>query len=121
VHEVSLIAELVNILEQSAREHGIVQVKKVRLVVGESYQALPEALATAFEVLTTDTLAAGAELEIGQVKVLFRCQECEREYGGSEWPVPCPACGSFRRTLVSGNELYLDYYEGETEADLSCE
>lgn len=120
MHELSLIAELVNILEDSARENGIVVVKTVRLVVGESYQALPGALATAFEVLTMDTLAAGAKLEIAPVGVVFSCQDCGREYGGDQWPVPCPSCGSFRRNLLTGNELYLDYYEGETEADLSC-
>ncbi len=118
MHEVSLIAELADILAESARENGIVRVKKVRLVVGRSYQALPEALSTAFAILTDDTPAAGAELEIGEVPVLWRCRECQNEYGGEEWAVPCPACGSFRRALASGNELYLDYYEGETEEDL---
>jgi len=120
MHELSLIAELVGILGESARENGIVRIGKVRLVVGESYQALPEALATAFQVLTAGTLADGAVLEIAPVDLVFRCHECGREYGGREWPLPCPECGSFRRTLLRGNELYVDYYEGETEEELSC-
>ena len=120
MHELSLIGELVNILDESARENGIVRIGKVVLVVGESHQALPEALATAFAVLTADTLAEGAVLEVTPVDLALRCEECGHEYGGREWPAPCPACGCFRRTLVRGDELYVDYYEGETEADLSC-
>ena len=120
VHELSLIAELMDILGTSAGENGIVRIRKVRLVVGESHQALPEALETAFTVLGAGSPAEGAVLEIAPVATVFRCRECGHEYGGDGWLAPCPACGSFQRALIRGNELYVDYYEGETEEDLAC-
>lgn len=64
MHEISLIHGLLELVTASAKVHNIKQVSLVRLVVGECYGALPEALDFAFEVVTRDTICRGAALEL---------------------------------------------------------
>lgn len=80
MHEFSLIYSLLQIVLDSAAERGITQIWRVRLVIGQWYGALPEALTFAFDQLKAGTACARAQLEI------------------AEGP---------------GQELYVDYYEGE--------
>lgn len=113
MHEVSLIHNLMEIVKQSAVEHGIIKVSMVKLVVGESHGALPEALEFAFQVLTEGTVCAGAELEIENRPVNIKCHECASDYQPEGYVYRCPNCHSGNVELVSGRELFVDYYEGD--------
>lgn len=113
MHELSLINALIDTVVQSAGENGITKVTKVKLVVGESHGALPEALQFAFEVLTGGTLCAGAELAIENSALLFKCRECGREFRPEGYLYRCPSCGVSNAVLVKGSELYVEYYEGD--------
>ena len=64
MHELSLIHGVLEIITASAKVHDIKQVSLIRLVVGEYYGALPEALNFAFEAVTRDTICEGAVLEL---------------------------------------------------------
>ncbi|TYO95402.1 hydrogenase maturation nickel metallochaperone HypA [Desulfallas thermosapovorans] len=113
MHELSLIHALIDTVVQSARENGITKVTKVKLVVGESHGALPDALQFAFDILTVDTVCAGAELAIEKNALLLKCRECAREFHPEGYLFCCPGCGVSNAALVKGNELYVEYFEGE--------
>ncbi|SFR13632.1 hydrogenase maturation nickel metallochaperone HypA [Desulfoscipio geothermicus] len=113
MHELSLIQELLDMVKQSAIENGITRVDRVRLVVGESYGALPEALAFAFEVLAEGTVCHGAALDIVDSPLLFKCRECGTEFKPGEYSYRCPDCSASNAEPVGGRELYVDYYEGD--------
>ena len=113
MHEISLIYDLIEAVAKSAVENNISRVERVKLVVGECYGALPDALSFAFELLAQDTPCRGAALEIETVPALYRCRCCGREFGGGAWALYCPRCGAGGAALLKGRELYIDYYEGE--------
>lgn len=132
MHELSLMTSIVETVRQSAAAEGIRHIRTVRLVVGTRSGALPDALRFAFEVLARDVAGTGhrpgegatpeappslrgAVLEIIQPEARAECRQCGREYGisGGDWALLCPDCGASAPLLVSGNELYIDYYEGD--------
>ena len=114
MHEVSLIAGLLEMVAVSAKEQGIARVTKVHLVVGAGHGALPEALSLAFAALSQGTECAGAELTVEKLSIFLRCCACHHEYSPPGWPyVSCPRCGSLTVQLLQGDELYVEYYEGE--------
>ncbi|SFG69227.1 hydrogenase nickel incorporation protein HypA/HybF [Desulfotomaculum arcticum] len=113
MHELSLIQALIETVKHSAAENDIAKVNTVRIVVGESYGALPEALDFAFQVLTKDTICEGAVLEIDKTPLVLKCGECGSEYQPDEINWKCPDCGAGGASTVSGRELYVDYYEGD--------
>ncbi len=113
MHELSLIQNLLNIVMQSASDNCIKKVSSVALVVGENYGALPDALDFAFHVLTQDTMCAGAALVVQKKPLVLRCRECLAEFSPRGATCRCTYCQAFRTEVVSGRELYIDYYEGE--------
>ncbi|MHB1653116.1 MAG: hydrogenase maturation nickel metallochaperone HypA/HybF [Desulfitobacteriaceae bacterium] len=115
MHEMGLMAEMINILARSARENKIHRITKINLVVGKMSQALPDALQMAFEVYKTEEMFSPlAILEIEERETIAHCTTCEESF-----PVPdnyqfvCPICLGLRVEIISGRELYIANYEGE--------
>lgn len=109
MHELSLIQGLLETVVKSAAREGIKTVHTVRLVVGEIYGALPEALDFAFGVLSQDTVCCGAVLEVEVRELRYVCNLCDSEVVAHV----CSSCGSRDKHISQGNEIYLDYYEGD--------
>lgn len=115
MHEFSLIQSVLNMVEEKAKDFGLVRVTKVKLVVGKMTMAMPDALQFAFRALGQGTLAEGAELEIEEREVRLHCPTCELEFCPDLPRLTCPRCGHPTPKIVQGRELYLDYFEGEDE------
>ncbi|MFC7442976.1 hydrogenase maturation nickel metallochaperone HypA [Laceyella putida] len=64
MHEVSLMAEVLSIVETVAQEEGMVAVHKVKLVLGEGLLLMPDSLQFAFDILKKEPIADTATLEM---------------------------------------------------------
>jgi hydrogenase nickel incorporation protein HypA/HybF len=113
VHEFSLVSDLLTAVIESAGVNGIGRVSKVRLIVGECHGALPEALIFAFKALSGDTVCQSAQLDIAVQKGVLLCTACGCRFPYEIWQTLCPDCGSAYLDVVSGRELYVDYFEGD--------
>lgn len=113
MHELSLIREVMGILEKSALENNIDSIKKVRLVVGKLVAALPESMEFCFYALARAPLFAEARLEIEETDILGRCRSCGKEFLIAELHFYCSCCGSPAVEVIAGNEFYVDYFEGD--------
>jgi len=108
---------LVSTVLSLAREKGAARVLSVSMKVGELTHLNPEQLRFAFDVLTEDTEAKGAELVIEVVEAKVRCRRCGYEGGLSSSreaflqaliPIAeCPRCGSVDVEVVAGRECML--------------
>ncbi|MDI6812319.1 MAG: hydrogenase maturation nickel metallochaperone HypA [Desulfitobacteriaceae bacterium] len=115
MHEMGLMASMVELLTESARHNQIQKINKVKLVVGKMSMALPDALQLAFDVYKAEGLfSSEAVLEIEERETMGRCRSCGRRF-----PVldnclfVCPDCQGIDVEVISGRELYIDHYEGE--------
>lgn len=117
MHEMSLMAEMVRVLAESARENKIHEITRVKLVVGQMTMALPDALRLAFEVFRGEPpLSPKANLTIEEREIRGECQTCGHSFVLSDhYLFVCPMCTSVRINILSGRELYIDHYEGEEE------
>jgi hydrogenase nickel insertion protein HypA len=115
MHEMSLVQYAMDAVEQRALGMGIHHVYGIYLVVGEMRGALPDLMDYGFRVLSRSRpLFFGAQLHMELRGVEVQCNDCAERYGVQEFHhITCPACGSGAYTLVQGNELYIDYFEGE--------
>ncbi|MEW6726278.1 hydrogenase maturation nickel metallochaperone HypA [Desulforudis sp. 1088] len=120
MHEIGLIAAVMDEITKAAAENDINHVNKVKLVVGKANGALPEVLEFAWQILKPDTIFAQASLEIEQVDITLECLKCGRTAVVDGVEYFCPACGS-RARIVKGDELYIDYFEGEKEDQAEVE
>ena len=75
---------------------------------------VPESLTFCFKLISENTIAAGAEIEIESLPVISRCSDCGTLFEVENLMFICPQCQAPALELVSGRELTLLNIEGET-------
>ncbi|NLY40075.1 MAG: hydrogenase maturation nickel metallochaperone HypA [Desulfovibrionales bacterium] len=116
MHELSIAESLIKIISEEMHKHGLRKLLSVQIVYGQISAIVPEALETAFEILTHGTDLAGAQIGITVKPMVVRCQRCGREFSPSHDVrlAPCPDCGEdIGHSIISGRELYIDHIEAE--------
>ncbi|MEW6446743.1 MAG: hydrogenase maturation nickel metallochaperone HypA [Bacillota bacterium] len=115
MHELGLIDSMMSLVKESAEKNNIVRVLSIKLVVGKLILAQPELLRFAFEALSPGTIFEGARLEIEERPLVMCCQKCGNT-SSPEYAQYFCQCGGTNK-IVSGEELYVANYEGDTGED----
>ena len=111
MHEMGIIASVLDVVAASAAEAGATRVTAVNLRVGEMTEAIPDALEFAFEALTEGTPCEGAQLSIEMVSPTSMCLECAKDFEHDRFHRRCPECGSYETVITSGRELEISSIE----------
>jgi len=119
VHELSLAAAVIDHALDSARGAGLDRVRRVEVSVGAGRLVVPEALRTAFEVLSENTLVAGADLVVREEPLRAICEACGDEYTPCIEDYTCPGCGRAAARIVGGRDVVLTSLSGECDSDAS--
>ena len=107
MHEISLLENILDILENHAKAQEFNQVKKISLKIGKLSCVEPDALRFGFDVVMKNTLAENAELEIIQTDGVGVCQRCGQTVRLETLHDPCSACGSPGVIVTQGNEMKI--------------
>lgn len=117
MHEMSLASGLINIIKEEMTKAEKARLIRVTLCYGALSNVLPEALSTAFELLTEGTPLSGAEIVLNEEPAVLSCWACRHSFtlsGRHEIFMPCPACGrELGHRVVSGKGLYIHSMEVE--------
>ena len=111
MHEMSIIAGVLDAVVPSAQQAGADRVLSITLRIGDMTEVIDEALEFAFEALTEGTMCEGAELVVNKVHPRSVCFECGAEFDHDRFHRTCPACGSYETRLVQGKELEIESIE----------
>jgi hydrogenase nickel incorporation protein HypA/HybF len=114
VHELSIAQSLLEIIVDESKRHGLERINKVILQIGEFAAVVPESLKFCFELVSRDTVASGARIEIESVGITARCEKCDFSFDVQDQVFLCPRCGEPALDLLSGRELTVMSIEGET-------
>ncbi|MCK4646596.1 MAG: hydrogenase maturation nickel metallochaperone HypA [Candidatus Aminicenantes bacterium] len=113
MHELSIVANLFEILEEKAKEQKANKIISVKLKVGALSGVVPEFLETAFDIYKKETIASKATLTIENVCFKVQCQKCQAEIVKDDFVFICDTCGSTDLKTLSGTELLLEKIEME--------
>ncbi|AKS38330.1 hydrogenase nickel incorporation protein HypA [Anoxybacillus gonensis] len=117
MHEMALMGEIVQLIEQDAQLKQVKYVKKVELLVGTLSNVLPDALQFAFDVYkmqTNNCLTTDAELIIHIEKAKAVCAICGSQYEPVTKIAQCPACLLPSGNIVAGETFRILAYEGSS-------
>lgn len=102
MHEVSVMASIVEAVLEELKKHDVEKVEEVSLVIGEITFLGREQLEFAYEIVTRGTPLEGSKLAISEEKVEVRCPSCGYQGGvdyvnggGQDHMIPnlsCPKC-----------------------------
>lgn len=112
MHEVGIMTSAMDSVLEQAHAHGATRVHRIVLRIGALAGVEPESLRFAFEVVTRETIAAEATLEVEAVPARAFCAACAEDFGvDGGYIVSCPRCGQLSGDLRQGRELELSRIE----------
>lgn len=108
MHELGIVFYIIRRVEDVAREHRVRGVSAVTIQLGEVSGVIPHYLQDAWRwAADKHELTEGAELVVEEIPAITLCEACGVRYGTVEHGRICPACGSERTVLVSGQEVLI--------------
>ena len=107
MHELGLMQNIIDTIQDYVRENSVQKVSKVILEVGGISGVVPEALEFCFDVCIQETVLEGAQLEIQRVAASGRCKECGKEFDLVESNFSCPNCEGGNWDIITGRELII--------------
>lgn len=111
MHELSLLAGVLALVEDERRARGFSRVRVIRLRVGALACVEPDALRFCFEAMTEDApqdaWVRGARLEIDEVPGLGWCAVCRQTVTLADRLDGCPICGHPDVPVTGGGDLRL--------------
>jgi hydrogenase nickel incorporation protein HypA/HybF len=116
MHELAICQALMNQIEHLAAERNARSVVSIVIGMGPLSGVEAQLLKHAYPVASAGTVAEGAELVIESLPVRVSCSQCGAESEALPNKLVCKACGDWRTTLISGDELMLMSVELERNA-----
>jgi hydrogenase nickel incorporation protein HypA/HybF len=113
MHEMSLVEEVLRIIDETAGCEGFRRVRKVSLRIGQLAAVEPEAMRFCFDAATRGGIAEGALLEIAGVPGLGWCGHCAVAVPMAEFAAICPHCGRSGLRPTDGMQLQVASLEVE--------
>ncbi|MGD9107995.1 MAG: hydrogenase maturation nickel metallochaperone HypA [Gammaproteobacteria bacterium] len=114
MHEFSIMQGIFKLLEDIAAKNNLIKINKVILRIGKLRQVFPDFLRFAFENISQNTFADGAELIIEEIPITMRCESCNQKFTVEHHTYICPVCGATKLELLTGKEILIASVEGET-------
>lgn len=114
MHEIGMCQAVLKTVEQRADGRSV---RRLGVRAGTLLRVVPEAFEQSFEMVATDSVAEGAEIEVTLVPVQVRCRACQAEFTSDEEPLECPSCSSEDLDQDGGDELILEWLEYAATGD----
>ncbi len=114
MHEMSIAQSILDAVLEQGEAHRLQRVKTIKLQIGAMAAVVPSSLTFCFDLLTKNTIASDAVLEIETAPVVARCPDCNLLFEVEDLIFLCPQCEKPAFEVVSGRDLLLMSIEGET-------
>ena len=111
MHEYSIVASLIDRVQQEADAHRCARVHRLHVKIGELSGVELDLLKTAFDTFRERTVCEGAEMKIDTVAPAWACPSCERSVARGAI-LRCEACDRPAR-MIQGDEIILQRIEME--------
>jgi hydrogenase nickel incorporation protein HypA/HybF len=104
MHELSLVQSLLDIVEEYAQNREFSKVLKIKVSFGKASNIVPQAITSAFEILSEGTILEGAVIIFDLQPLVIYCSACNKNITIDSYRALCPLCESIEIKLVGGTE-----------------
>ncbi|MGG3470174.1 hydrogenase maturation nickel metallochaperone HypA [Neobacillus pocheonensis] len=118
MHEMALMGDILQLVQEDAFEKGIQKIEKVELIVGEISNAMPDALRMAFDIFRDQNqhlFSGTAELVIKIEEASAECVICGEQYRPAQKIALCPTCQIPSGKVLAGETFQILSYEGSNQ------
>lgn len=108
MHEITLLVQLVSMVEKEARAYDIAsQIDSIVVQVGQLTDIVPKYLTDYYPNVTEGTLLENSKLEVEMILGNGLCPKCNKVFRVVKNNGKCPICGETNWELLSGREFVL--------------
>lgn len=108
MHELSLLVEVVKVVEDLVVENEIKRLKSIVLQIGEVSTVIPTFMEEYFPVVTLDKpFFKDTTLEIEMIPGEAKCLDCGEIFNIVKTKGYCPKCNSFEKEVLRGREFLI--------------
>lgn len=112
MHELGIVFNIVERVEEIASEHNVDVVNSVTVEVGEVSTVIPEYLLDCWKWKSNKTkLLKDCQLKIEKIPAITICENCKKTYSTIKYAKICPYCKSDKTYLLQGNEFNIKEIE----------
>src|SRR5262249_29741758 len=108
MHELAIAEGVLAVVLDAAQGQNV---KKVHVHAGALQMIVPDSLSFAFELLSENTPAQGADVIVENLPVHLKCKDCAADSEVFSQPFFCGKCNSASIEVLSGTELIVDSIE----------
>ncbi len=109
MHELAITEQITKIAIKHGEKNKASKITDLYLVIGELSTVIDDSVQFYWDLITENTLCEGAKLHFKRIPAVFRCRDCNKEYGLVKGELtPCPYCQSNRMDILQGKEFHLD-------------
>ena len=107
MHEVSIAANIIEILKKELQKNNGDKVNKLHLEVGVISGVVVDSLQFALDASRPNTLLQDTEIIIDDIPAKVKCRSCQKEFEAEDYYVVCPHCESNQLDFVTGRDLII--------------
>ena len=112
MHELSIVASIVDSVTETLAAYPGATVKEVRLRVGALASVIEDSLQFCYGIAIEGTRLAGSTLVVKVLPVRMHCEKCAREVEiSSLQSFRCPRCDEPLSEMLQGRELEIESIE----------
>ena len=112
MHELPVTEGILKLAIDTAQRLGGRPITAINLVIGDLSSIVDDSVQFYFDILSKDTLAAGASLNFTREPATARCVDCDTHFSVNLPPVAaCPSCQSPRLHVTGGRSFLLESIE----------
>jgi hydrogenase nickel incorporation protein HypA/HybF len=111
MHELSVTESILSIATKHAQAQKAKKVTDIYIILGQLSSIVDDSVQFYWDMISEDTLCAGARLHFDRQPARLLCQDCGKEYSLEGDLTGCPQCGSARIRVITGDEFRLDSIE----------
>lgn len=115
MHELTVTENILEIAARHARQAQAARVTDIHIVIGQLSSIVDDSVQFYWDIISEDTLCAGAKLHFERRPARLSCSECGNSYTLQGELMVCPSCDSASVVIISGDEFLLESIEIEKE------
>jgi len=117
MHELSVTESILEVASTHANKANAKKVTRINLVIGRLSSIVDDSVQFYWEMVSEGTICAGSILNFSRPPAVLHCNDCSFDYEIEQLLIPCPQCGSYKTTIKSGEEFFIDSIEVEKDTE----
>lgn len=98
---------MIQTVDKFCAEKGVDRVDEIVVDIGELSLIIPQYVEDIYPVVAEETKYKDTKLTINVIPGLAECDDCDEIFNVIEHEGYCPNCGSFNKTVLSGQQFNI--------------